>query len=456
MGRRRTVFDDLELEAPLAVEVPRAFAEVLYQGDWRYRVLYGGRGAAKSHQVAQALLLMGHQQPRRILCTRELQSSMKQSVLALLEHYIPILELDEVYTVRRDGLFHTNGTEFLFMGLRHNVNEIKGTEGIDLCWVEEGQAVSKNSWDVLTPTIRREGSEIWVTFNPLLATDPTYEMFITNPPADAIVRKVTFRDNPWFPDVLRKDMEARRANDLEGYLHIWEGELWKRSALQILHNWRVEEFEPAEEWHGPYFGIDFGFSNDPLVVVRCWIFDNVLYLDHVEGGRKIENDDIRRVVDRVPLAGAHTIRCDSSRPETISHINQPAEDGTKLRAVGADKWAGSVEDGIAHLQNYRAIVVHPRCQLAIDEFKLWRFKADALTGDPLRKPADGNDNVADAVRYAIEPIIRLSTRRLRPAIVTGKSNPPPAGPPAPGAKPPKPPKPGRPPFRRAPTRFTPG
>lgn len=414
-------------------DLPRTFRG-LWEGDYRYRVLYGGRGSAKSHQIAKALVVRAHERRRRILCTREFQSSIKDSVHPLLAHYINELGLSAFFTINREGIFHSNGSEFLFKGLRLNIGEIKSMEGIDICWVEEAQSISKLSWDTLVPTIRRPRSEIWVSFNPNLATDPTYEMFLVKPQPNAWVQKVTFRDNPWFPDVLREEMENRRAADLEGYQHIWEGELWTRSKLQILTNWRVEEFEAQPGWHGPYFGLDFGFSNDPLALVKCWIFDNVLYVEHCRGGRKIMNDELRRVVEEVPGAEDHTIRADSARPETIAHMN--ASEGPPLRVEAAEKWAGSVEDGIVHLQSYRAIVVHPRCELAIEEGKLWRFKADKLTGDPLRQPEKGNDNSWDAVRYSIEPIIKLSTKRLRPAILV--TAPPGTPPPSSPAKPGKP------------------
>lgn len=428
-------------------DVPKKF-RCLWQGKYRYRVVYGGRGSAKSHQISKALLVRAHQKRSRILCTREFQSSMKESVHHLLSHYVDELGLAPFFDVRKDTIQHENGSEFLFKGLRVDPNGIKSLEAIDYCWVEEAQSISKHSWDILVPTVRREGSEIWVSFNPDLATDPTYERFIVNPPPESIVQKVTYRDNPWFPEVLRLEMENRRETDLEGYQHIWEGELWTRSALQILSNWRVEEFTPQAGWHGPYFGLDFGFSNDPLALVKVWIFDNVLYLEYCQSGRQIMNDDLRRVVEEVPDAVHHTIRADSARPETIAHMNA-AEGTPRLRVIGAEKWAGSVEDGISHLQSYRAIVVDPRCALALEEFKLWRFEADKLTGDPLRKPKPGNDNVADAVRYAIEPIIKLSTKRLRPAIlISSNEPPPPPAPPPPPIPPKKGPKPPRPAIRR--------
>lgn len=190
----------------------------------RYKVLYGGRGGAKSWGVARALLLIGAQRKARILCAREIQKSMQESVHKLLSDQIADLGLSHLYQVQKTVILGLNGTEIQFAGLRHNVDNIKSMEGIDYVWVEEAQSVSKSSWDVLIPTIRKEGSEIWVTFNPDTELDDTYQRFVAHPPTDSIVVKVGWQDNPWFPDVLRSEMLDLKARDLGAYLNVWEGE----------------------------------------------------------------------------------------------------------------------------------------------------------------------------------------------------------------------------------------
>jgi phage terminase large subunit len=189
----------------------------------RYKVCYGGRGGAKSWNIARVLLLEGWKQPLRILCAREFQQSLKDSVHKLLLDQITEMGLEQFYEVQQALIRGENGTEFTFEGLRHNVNKIKSYEGVDRCWVEEADTVSKASWEVLIPTIRKPGSEIWISFNPKLETDETYERFVVNPPPAAIVRKVNWQDNPWFPDVLREEMELLKARDFDAYLNIWEG-----------------------------------------------------------------------------------------------------------------------------------------------------------------------------------------------------------------------------------------
>ena len=189
----------------------------------RYKVLYGGRGGAKSWGIARALLVLGSKKPIRILCAREFMTSMKDSVHKLLSDQIDALGLGFFYEVTQANIRGKNGSEFSFVGLRNNVANVKSYEGVDICWVEEAQTVSKMSWDVLIPTIRKENSEIWVSFNPELETDETYQRFVYSPPETAIVQKINWNDNPWFPETLRLEKDSLKARDIEAYNTVWEG-----------------------------------------------------------------------------------------------------------------------------------------------------------------------------------------------------------------------------------------
>lgn len=189
----------------------------------RYKVLYGGRGGAKSWGVARALLILGAEKPIRILCGRELQNSIKDSVHKLLSDQIEALGMQGFYEIQLASIRGINGTEFAFAGLKANVAQIKSFEGVDICWVEEAQTVSKSSWDVLIPTIRKEGSEIWVTFNPELEEDETYQRFVVNPPSNAKVVNINWVDNPWFPEVLTLEKDALQSRDFAAYQHVWQG-----------------------------------------------------------------------------------------------------------------------------------------------------------------------------------------------------------------------------------------
>jgi len=189
----------------------------------RYRTLYGGRGGAKSWGVARALLIKGAKKPLRILCAREFMTSIKDSVHKLLSDQINAMGLNSFYEITQNAIRAANGTEFAFVGLKNNIANVKSYEGIDICWVEEAQTVSKTSWNTLIPTIRKEMSEIWITFNPELEQDETYQRFVVNPPENSIVQRINWNDNPWFPDTLRMEKDALKNRDPIAYNNVWEG-----------------------------------------------------------------------------------------------------------------------------------------------------------------------------------------------------------------------------------------
>ncbi len=190
----------------------------------RFKVLYGGRGGAKSQGCAEALLVDGIKEPLSILCAREFQSSIRDSVHSLLRISIDKHNLGSFYTVQDQKIIGKNGTQFIFAGLRHNINNIKSIPDIDRVWIEEADTVSEHTWSVLLPTIRKKGSEIWITFNPVLETDPTYKRFVLNPPSDAIVVKINWRDNPWFYDTELPSLKDQdELNNPDQFLHVWEG-----------------------------------------------------------------------------------------------------------------------------------------------------------------------------------------------------------------------------------------
>jgi hypothetical protein len=224
------------------IEFPEALSFLFEPA--RYKVPYGGRGSSKSWSVARALVLLAAQKPLRILCAREFQNSTKESVHRLLADQIEAMGLVALYDVQETVILGKNGSEFLFKGLRRNVQGIKSTEGIDICWVEEAQTVSASSWDLLIPTIRKQGSEIWITFNPDLEEDETYVRFVKHPPPGALVRLINFSDNPWFPDTLRAEAEHLKSRDLDAYRHVWlgqcrvrvQGALWTKEMLAALRD----------------------------------------------------------------------------------------------------------------------------------------------------------------------------------------------------------------------------
>ncbi len=206
------------------VKLPKIFKPL--DEHHRYKVMYGGRGSSKSWSVARKLILRGVQKPLLILCARELQKSIKQSVHRLIKDQINYLELKAFFEITDNSIKGKNGTEFIFLGTKHNPEEIKSTEGVDICWIEEAHNLTEASWDIIDPTIRKDGSEIWVTFNTRFKFDHLYQLFIANiPPPGSWVKKVNHNDNPYFPEPLQLQMDHMKRVDFEKYLHIWEGEL---------------------------------------------------------------------------------------------------------------------------------------------------------------------------------------------------------------------------------------
>ena len=323
----------------------------------------------------------------------------------LIADQIEIMGLSAQFTIKEKGIYSSCGSEFLFKGLRgtrNDASQLKSLEGVDICWVEEGQTVSKASMETLVPTIRKPGSEIWITFNPDQKSDPVYQL-AKNPPPGSIVRQVNWNQNPWFPRELDLERQWMQRTDPDAYAHVWDGHCRQYTDAQVLRGkWLVETFQPEPDtWHGPYYGADWGYAKDPTALIRCWIHDGCLYIEHEAWQVGCEIDQTPALFDTVPESRAHLIRADSARPETISYMRRQG-----FRIIGVKKGKGSVEDGVAHLRGYEKIIIHPRCTHAAEEARLWSFKVDRLSGDVLPRLEDKNNHCWDAVRYALEPIIR--------------------------------------------------
>lgn len=367
----------------------------------RYKVAYGGRGSGKSWGMATALIILAIKSKSRILCTRQLQTSIKDSVHKLLCDRIAELKLEEYFTITKDAIRCYNGSEFLFKGIQNNVMEIKSIEGIDYCWVEEAQSVSNESWDVLIPTIRKEGSEIWVSFNPDRDEDPTYQRFVVHPPKDCISVLINYYDNKHFPEVLRREMEYCKEVDYPRYENIWLGKTIVETEAQIFKGkFELLDFE-AEPYTQFFYGADWGFSNDPTALVRCFMEDNCLYIDYEAFGVGVEMDELPSLFDSVPDSREWKIRSDCARPETISYVKRQGFD-----CIAAEKWKGSVEDGIEYLRSFKKIYIHPRCKHIYEEFKYYSYKKDKISGDILPIVVDAWNHGIDALRYALEPYIK--------------------------------------------------
>lgn len=377
------------------------------RGEVLYRAAYGGRGSAKSFTFALMAALFGYAEPIRVLCGRDLQVSIKESFHAELKAAIAAYPwLEKHYDVGVDYLRGRNGTEFIFRGLRHNSGGIKSLAKIDLTILEEAEDITEQSWLDLEATVfRQPKSELWAIWNPRLDGSPVDKRFRKNPPKNAVIAELNHYDNPFFPDgleTLRKREQERL--DPATYAHIWEGAYLQNSNAQILSGKvRVAEFDADKKWDGPYYGLDWGFAQDPTAGIRAWVNDGVLYIDHEAVQTGLELDQTAGfLTDRIPGISAHVVRADCARPESISYVRRHG----LPRCEAAAKWHGSVEDGIQFLRSFREIVIHPRCRETIKETRLYSYKVDRLTGDVLPIVIDANNHCMDALRYALAPMIK--------------------------------------------------
>lgn len=366
----------------------------------RFKVLEGGRGSAKSYSFADALLTRAVYTPLRILCARETQRSIRDSVHKLLCDRIQALDLSDYFIIQRDSIMSRCGSEFIFKGLRHNITEIKSTEGIDICWIEEAEKVSADSWEILVPTIRKPRSEIWVSFNMEDEKSATYQLFIKNPMPHLTIEHMTYRDNKLFPDVLRQEMEYTRVADPDRYDHVWEGGLKKYHDALIFSKKVVELDFETPKCVQKHYGADWGFSDDPMALGSTFMLGKDLYIDYEFYARGIEYDEYEAAFDTIPGIRDGRIRADNSQPASIKHVKSKGFD-----ILGAKKWAGSVEDGIMFLRQFEHIYIHPRCPGALDDFKNYRYKQDPLTKEVLTIIIDKCNHTPDWIRYALQPLI---------------------------------------------------
>jgi phage terminase large subunit len=393
--------------ATLALDIatPAAFEPLLAPA--RFKGAKGGRGGGKSHQFAEmAVEAMVCDPDARIACIREVQRSLKFSAKALVEDKIRRMGVAHLFTVLEREIRRVGGSGvMIFEGMQdHTADSIKSLEGFTIAWVEEAQNLSKRSLELLVPTIRRQGSELWFSWNPENATDPVDQLLVAHRPDDAVVVHANYTENPFCPDVLRREAERMRRLDPNAYAHIWLGAYNERSEAQILAGkWAIDEFTPAVEWDGPYHGADFGFAQDPTTLVRCWVHARTLFVEREAYKIGLELDDTAaHWLRAVPDAAKYVVRADSARPESISYLRRHGIP----RIEAAPKWSGSVEDGIAFLRAFDRIVLHPRCTHAAEEARLYSYKVDKRTGDVLPDVADAHNHIWDAVRYALAPLMQ--------------------------------------------------
>lgn len=384
--------------AILAIATP-AWAEPLL-APARYKGVYGGRGSGKSHALAE-LMIERHilDQRTRSVCIREVQQSLAQSCKRLLEDKIQEMGAGAYFDVQRDMIRASKGDGgIVFQGMQnHTAESIKSLEGYDVAWVEEAQSLSQRSLDLLRPTIRKEQSEMWFSWNPRHPTDPI-DSFLrcNNRPDGAVVIEVNPEDNPWFPEVLKRELEYDRRRDPDKYLHVWRGGYLRNSQARVFSNWRIEEFDTPNDAIF-YLGADWGYASDPTTLVRCYIIERTLYVDYEAYAIGCRIEDTPKLFSEIPDANRWTIVADSARPETIDYMRR---NGFPT-IIGAIKGENSVKDGVEWLKSFD-IVVHPRCIHTSDELTHYAWKTDPLTDRVLPILEDKKNHVIDALRYACE------------------------------------------------------
>lgn len=352
------------------------WAEPLLVPYARYRGAFGGRASGKSWFFAMLMIARHYQrQPTFSVCIREIQKDLKHSAKRLLEIQIEKFKLGPWFQVQESQIKTPGGGLIIFQGMQsHNAESVKSLESYDIAWIEEAQTISQRSLDLLRPTLRKDGSEIWASWNPRFEDDPI-DVFLRqgDPPESSVIVKVNFEDNIWLPAESKKEIEYDKKRDPDKYAHIWLGDYQRHTEARVFKNWTIEEFEtdPNAMFR---FGADWGFANDPTALVRCYVMGRKIFVDYEAYEVGCEIIDTPDLFHTVPESDRWPIVADSARPETISHLRKNGFP----KIYAAKKGKDSINDGIEFLKSYD-IVVHPRCKHTIDELSLYSYKIDKKT-----------------------------------------------------------------------------
>lgn len=377
----------VQTQTQIQLQIPEIFSPLLLNDKrFRYYIYYGGRGGGKSWSIARCLIIQAYSTKKRILCTREYQRSIADSVHKLLKDQITELGLSEYFRITDDKIVSlTTGSEFIFRGLHCNSAEIKSLEGIDICWIEEGHSTTAESLKYLIPTIRKDNSEIWISFNPDSEQDAVYQAFILNKPSDAFVQKVNYNDNPYISKVLLNEMEHCKQTNYDAYKNIWLGECVSISDAVIFKNKATVKYFVDPENADYQQGVDFGFAEDASVLIRCYELqegsEKNLYICDEAYGLHVPTEGLPALFNQVRNSDKYVTNCDCSRPETIYSLKKY----WNYLAVGEGKQ--KIEDRISYIMSYNNIFIHPKCTHIIEEFQNYKYKLDG-NGNITRTPVD--------------------------------------------------------------------
>ena len=391
------------------IQIPKAY-KFLFQPK-RYKAVYGGRGKAASHSICRALLIMGMQSKLRIVCGREIQKSIKDSVHKLLSDIIREHNLTSFYNILETEIRGKNGTEFSYVGLKHNVRGIKSLEGVDKFFIEEAENVSDGSYEILIPTIRKEGSEIWAAFNVKNISDPTYRRFITDAGDDTIAVKTSWRDNPFFPDVLRKEMEKLKQSDYEAYMHIWEGAPDTRRSGAVYAKQLAKAREEGRITKVPYdpscevfTAWDLGFGDATSIWWLQFVGRELRWLEYYENSGE-QLDHYAKIVKAKPY---NYVKHGHFLPHDGAHGNIRGDSVSKqLLSLGLSNTVLPRETDInpglelVRLTIAYSVFDHDKCKDGIHALENYGYEWDEDRGIFKSKPRhDWTSHCADAARAA--------------------------------------------------------
>ena len=379
----------------------------------RYKGAKGGRGSGKSHFFAEMLVESHILNPDcNSVCIREIQKSLKFSAKKLIEDKIRSMGVSHLFDITLTEIRNKNGNGIIiFQGMQdHTSDSIKSLEGFDIAWCEESQSISKRSIELLLPTIRKKDSEVWFSWNPYMDNDPVETMINWNKDEDSICIHVNYLENPFIDDILIKEAERHKRNKPDSFDHVWLGKYATKSDSQIFKDkYDIKDFTVDESFGNPLFGMDFGFANDPTTGIKVYIKNDILYISDEAYKVGLELDDTSMYLkSKIKDIEKYVICADCARPESISYLKRNGL--PKIR--GVKKWSGSVIDGIEFIKSFDKIIIHPKCENTISEFRLYSYKIDKRTDTILPDVEDSNNHIIDAIRYALEPIYKKGVTGL--------------------------------------------
>jgi phage terminase large subunit len=394
---------------------PHRWARPLINDEARYLCAHSGRSSGKSHFFAE-LLVVKHVDDvhRSTVVIREVQHTLRNSVKALIQEKIRALGVEDYFVIQDSQILSKFGTgKIAFVGMQsNNADNLKSLEGFDCAWVEEAQTLSQRSFDILRPTIRKDRSQLWFSWNPDDPEGPVDDFFRCNgaeskrkglkPPANAVVIETDYTLNPDLSEAAKQEAETAKVRRPETFGHIWKGEYESFSEARVFTDWSISPAPLTPPEHAVLrFGADWGFSPDPTVLVRGWLLGETLFIDQEAYATEVPMLRLPSLFATVDESAKHKIICDNTEPRTIHHMRTNGFPLIQPAVKGKD----SVDEGVKYLQGL-TIVIDAECKNTMREIKNYKRKIDPDTGKVTSELADKDNHVIDSIRYMLEPVMR--------------------------------------------------